>query len=466
MNLDPTYISPFTAKYASKELSYLFSSKAKAITFRKLWLNLAKAQKEAGLPIETSQIEEMEGQLENIDETAIEEYEKTFRHDVMAHIHAFGDLCPKAKPILHLGATSCFVTDNADLILMKEALERLFQKLCHLLKSLSTFAQKEAKTPCIGSTHYQTAQPTTVGKRVTCWIQDFLWDAQRLQREIETLPFFGMKGATGTQSSLFFLLDQDQSKIKRLETYLATTFGFSQVLPISGQTYPRKLDILLTQHLASFAASAHKMGTDLRLLSHDKELFEGFGKTQIGSSAMPYKKNPIYAERACGIARFILSLAEAPYYTAATQWLERSLDDSSNRRLVLPDLFLGTDSLLNTLIHLTSRLEVDNEQTEKHLQEALPHLITENLLMAAVKKGKDRQDLHEKIRQVTTQGSIKTLLETDPDFALSPEEVEKITSIETLIGCAPTQVTSFLEKEVTPFLKKHAKDVSLTTVDR
>ncbi|OGN64237.1 MAG: adenylosuccinate lyase [Chlamydiae bacterium RIFCSPHIGHO2_12_FULL_49_9] len=463
------YVSPFSARYASKEMSHLFSDHFRASTFRRLWISLARAQQTLGLPIQQTQIAQMEGQVENINFEAVKEYEKRFRHDVMAHIHAYGDLCPDAKKIIHLGATSCYVTDNADLIQLKKAIRLLLDKLIAVLKNLSAFAETEAKTACLSYTHYQTAQPTTVGKRACLWLQDLLLDAREWERIEHSLPFLGAKGATGTQASFLSLFEGDHSKVQKLETLIAKDFGFAKTLPISGQTYSRKLDLNCLNALESFAASVHKMATDIRLLAHDGELSEAFGKEQVGSSAMPFKKNPIYSERICGIARFVISLAQNPAYTTATQWLERSLDDSSNRRLSIPEAFLGVDAILNILSHLVSSLRVDREIVHSNLEKNLPFLVMENLLMHAVKKGGNRQTLHEKLRQIALHAQkhshplshLKTEVEKDKEFHASPQELNSLLNVSFLIGRAPEQVADFLQNEVQPFLAKH-KNSSVT----
>lgn len=457
------YISPFTERYASSEMGYIFSARFKILTFRRLWISLAKAQKEFGLPISQDQIAQMEKALETIDFARIDTYEKQFRHDVMAHIHAFGDLCPKAKPILHLGATSCYVTDNTDLIQLKAALDILIQKLLHILDLLSAFAEKEASTPCLSYTHYQSAQPTTFGKRACLWLQDFFLDAMEWKRLLDQLPFLGVKGATGTQSSFLALFQGDHSKIDKLETQIARDFGFSQILPISGQTYSRKLDLNILNSLASFCASAHKMATDIRLLSHDGELIESSEKNQVGSSAMPYKKNPIYSERICGIARFVISLSQNPLYTTATQWLERSLDDSSNRRLCIPEAFLGVDAVLNLLSHLISHLTPQPKIALQRIEQELPFLVMENILMESVKRGGDRQQLHEKLRHLSEKKSIDFLIqeiEKDPAFHLKKEAIQPLLTISSLIGRAPEQVHSFLKKEIKSYLSHHKKNTT------
>ncbi len=436
-------------------MSALFSAESRIKAFRRLWISLAKAQKKLGFPISNDQIKEMEKHLDKIDFKAAETYEKRLRHDVMAHIHTFGDACPKAKPIIHLGATSCFVTDNADLILFKEALGLLTGKLVQAMKLLSSFAAKEANTPTLSYTHFQSAQPTTVGKRACLWLQDFLLDAQDWMRLYRDLPFLGAKGATGTQSSFLALFEGSETKVLELERLIARDFGFTKVLPISGQTYTRKLDLNLLNAFESFAASAHKMGTDVRLLAHDGELSETFEKNQVGSSAMPYKRNPIYSERICGLSRFVMSLSQNPAYTLATQWLERSLDDSSNRRLSLPEAFLGVDALLNLLSHLFENLQANPSLSFQRIEAALPSLVMENILMKAVKKGGSRQELHEKLRRLTNQ-PLEKLIEAiaqDPEFGLQKKEIKPLLSIPSLVGRAPEQVRDFLQKEIDPVLK-------------
>ncbi|MBU6446459.1 MAG: adenylosuccinate lyase, partial [Verrucomicrobia bacterium] len=397
------YVSPFSARYCSPEMSRLFSAHFKISTFRKLWVSLAKAEQKLGLPITHQQVAELEDNVERIDFAAARSYEKKFKHDVMAHIHAFGDQCPQAKPIIHLGATSTFVTDNTDLIQLKFGLELLVSKLTEVIRIMAKLAAHESATPCLGFTHFQPAQPTTVGKRFALWLQDLRLDAEEFERLIATLPFLGVKGATGTQSSFLALFDGDANKVALLEKAIAADFGFTKILHIAGQTYPRKWDLFIVNALASLAASCHKMATDLRLLAHDGELLEGFEEEQIGSSAMPYKRNPIFAERICGLARFVMSLSQNPAYTAATQWLERSLDDSSNRRLSIPEAFLGADAILNLLVHVFKHLNIDRARIQENLEAQMHHLAMENLLMLAVKKGADRQATHERLRKLAKQ---------------------------------------------------------------
>lgn len=451
LNSFSAYASPFTTRYTSREMSRLFSLEFKISTFRKLWVSLAKAQKKLGLPITEKQIAELQNNIDTIDFKAAASYEKKFKHDVMAHIHAFGDQCPSAKPIIHLGATSSFVTDNTDLIQLKNALRLLFAKLIELIRHLAALAKKEAQSPCLSYTHYQAAQPTTIGKRACLWLQDLLFDAKEIERLIENLPFLGAKGATGTQASFLALFDHDSGKVKELERLISEDFAFSKVLPISGQTYTRKLDIHILNALSSFAASSHKIATDIRLLAHDGELLEGVSATQVGSSAMPYKRNPMHSERVCGIARFVISLSQNPAYTAATQWLERTLDDSSNRRLCIPEAFLGTDAIINLLIHIFSHLYVDQGRAIENLEGQMHHLAMENILMIAVKKGADRQAVHEILRKLSLQKNPNIAKE----LGLDPEELKPYLAPQNLVGRAPEQVEEFLKEEVGPFLNNH-----------
>lgn len=457
------YISPFSARYSSPEMSHLFSERTKAILFRKLWISLAKAQKKLGLSISEKQIQEMEASVENIDFEKLQSYEKKFRHDVMAHIHAFGDVCGSAKPIIHLGATSCYATDNADLIQLKEALGLLFQKLLHVLDKLAHLAEKHMSHPCLSYTHFQPAQPTTIGKRICLWLQDFLLDAHEWLRLIQQVPFLGAKGATGTQASFLALFEGDHEKVEAMEREIAKDFGFANLLPISGQTYTRKLDISVLNALESFAASAHKAANDIRLLAHEGEFLEPFSQSQVGSSAMPYKRNPIYSERICGLARFAISLSQNPAYTAATQWLERSLDDSSNRRFAIPESFLTIDAILNLWLYILNKPEIQPETSLRHLEQNLPILCMETILMESVKRGASRQEIHEKLRKLTFESMkgehpfarLIHSIEEDKSFFLSRKEIEKATDIKQLIGRAPEQVAAFLKKDVHPFLKMH-----------
>lgn len=440
------YISPFSARYTSREMSHLFSSQFKISTFRKLWASLAKAQQKLGLPITHQQVAQLQDNVDKIDFAVAAHYEKKFRHDVMAHIHAFGDQCPEAKGIIHLGATSTYVTDNTDLIQLKMGLNLLLHKLIHILRLLSSFAEKEAASPCLSYTHFQPAQPTTIGKRACLWLQDFLFDAQEIERQIALLPFLGAKGATGTQASFLALFEGNEAKVKELEVLIAKDFGFTKILPISGQTYTRKIDLHILNLLESFSASAHKMATDIRLLAHEGEITESSTETQVGSSAMPYKRNPIYAERICGLARFVISLAQNPVYTTATQWLERSLDDSSNRRLAIPESFLGCDAILTLLSHLLTHMKVDRHAALTHLEAQIPLMAMENILMLAVKKGASRQEVHEKLRTLSGQPMNVIAKELKLDLKDLPVS---------LIGRAPDQTREFIKNEVQPFLSQY-----------
>jgi len=432
-------------------MSLIFSPKFKYTTWRRLWVALAKAEQKVGLPITDQQIADMEKALEPIDFDKANEYEKNMRHDVMAHLHAFGDQCPLAKPIIHLGATSCYVTDNTDLIAMRQAMGLLQSKLIHLLEVMRNLSKKWGAQPTTGYTHFQPAQPTTVGKRICLWAQDFLLDGKDLTSRIQALPFLGVKRATGTQASFLLLLDGDEAKVEELDRLVAQEMGFTNLLSISGQTYTRKLDLQVFSTLEGLAASCHKCGTDLRLLAHLQEMAERFSDSQVGSSAMPHKKNPIFAERLCSLARFLLSLTSNTAHTHATQWLERSLDDSANRRIVLAEGFLTADALLNLLIEIFSSLQVLPDQCDQHLAEKMPQLALETLLIYSVKKGKDRQEEHKRLRKLSKEGGdwMKKL-------GLSDVELKKILTPYT--GRAEAQVDQFLKEELTPFIETHKKN--------
>ena len=451
------YQSPLATRYASGEMSAIFSERNKVETFRKLWVALAKAQKSLGLPVTDSQVRQLEDNVSNIDFAKIHQYETKFKHDVMAHIHAFGDVCPDAKAIIHWGATSSYVTDNAELIQLKQALELLTHKLLHIVSRLSVLARTHASDPCLGYTHFQPAQPTTIGKRICLWLQDFFWDAQEWVSLCPKIPFLGVKGATGTQSSFLALFHGNSAQVVELEKQVAAHFGFQHTVPIAGQTYPRKLDIVLVNALASFAASAHKWATDFRLLAHEGELLEHFTESQVGSSAMPYKRNPIYTERVCGLSRFVMSLAQNPLYTAATQWLERSLDDSSNRRLVLPEVFLGVDAVLNLMAHVLKQPDIRVNDAKLHAEKQLPMLCMENILMHAVKHGADRQQAHEVLRQLAFQPASKEefLAAVEKKLNVPKSEAANLMDLKQLVGRAPEQVDAFLKHEVEPFLRAH-----------
>lgn len=437
-------------------MSHCFSAQFKHETWRKLWIALAEAEKELGLDISHEQIDELKSHSANIDFAAVQRYEAELHHDVMAHIHAYGDLCPKARPIIHLGATSCYVTDNTDTIQQKRALSLIEQQLVAVIRQLAAFAARFKGTPCLGYTHFQPAQPTTVGKRACLWIQDFAMDLADLRYYNGNLKFLGVKGTTGTQASFLALFSQDDSKVAALDRLVADKMGFSQVFPVTGQTYTRKQDAQILHLLARLAASAHKFATDLRLLAGLKEMEEPFGEKQIGSSAMPYKRNPMLSERICSLGRFVIALAQNGDYTHATQWLERSLDDSANRRLTLSEAFLASDAILNLLLKVTDGLVVNERIIAKRIAEELPFMATENILMAAVKKGGDRQALHEAIRvhshaaakAIKEEGGENDLLAriaSDPAFKLTPKEIESLLQVEQFTGRAAVQVTAFLE---------------------
>lgn len=464
-NSDSLYQSPLPSRYASKEMSMLFSDHHKYVTWRKLWIALAEAEQALGLPITDAQIQSMRAHVLDLDLNLVAEYEKKLKHDVMAHLHAYGDLCPEAKGIIHLGATSCYVTDNTDLLQMKEGLKLLHAKLVQAIRNLSTFAKQYASLATLSYTHFQAAQPTTVGKRACLWLQDLLMDLHDIEEKIGTLRFLGVKGATGTQASFFALFNGDHTKVKQLDQMIAKAMGFERIIPVSGQTYTRKQDIRIFSVLSSFASTAHKIATDIRLLAHLKEIEEPFGQQQIGSSAMPYKRNPMRSERICGLARFLMSLNENPLYTAATQWLERSLDDSVNRRIALPEAFLTADAILNLLIHIFSGLVVNPVMIRKNLLAELPFMATENILMHTTKKGRDRQSLHEALRKhsmesarIVKEGGAPDLMErilADASFDLTREELNELMKEEHFIGRAAKQTEEFLHDEVQPLLKKY-----------
>ena len=464
--LEKTYQSPLAERYASSEMLHVFSPQFKYSTWRKLWVALAQAQQALGLDITKDQITKLNKHVNDIDFALAERYEKKFKHDVVAHIHTYGDQCPSARPIIHLGATSCYVTDNTDIIQMREALQILILKLAQVIQQLSKFAKEHKDLACLGFTHFQPALLTTVGKRAAMWVQDFLMDLSELELRKNQLRFLGAKGTTGTQASFLMLFNRDHTKVQALDNLIASKMGFSGLYAIAGQTYSRKQDALVMNALTGIALSASKFATDLRLLAHSKELEEPFAQDQVGSSAMPYKRNPIYSERVCSLSRFLISLTENPNYTASTQWLERTLDDSANRRLCIPEAFLTCDAILNLLLHITSGIVVYPKMIARHIAEELPFMATENILMTCVKKGGDRQDLHEKIRRhsmdaakkVKQEGVSNDLLQRiaqDPSLNISETELKQILNVSDFIGLAPLQVEEFLTKEVEPLLAKY-----------
>lgn len=463
------YVSPLVERNASPEMAAMFGAQKKFSTWRRLWLELARAQKKLGLEIKKSQIAQMARHLDDIDFTKAARYEKQLRHDVMAHIRTFGDAAPKAAPIIHLGATSCFVGDNTDLIILREAMQLTAGKLASVIDLLGAFADKYRAMPTLGFTHYQPAQLTTVGKRATLWCQEFALDLHELEHRIETLPFRGVKGTTGTQASYLALFDNRHTKVKQLDKEVAAAFGFKKLCPVTGQTYPRKIDMLAVNALASVAQSAHKVCNDVRMLANLKEMEEPFEKSQVGSSAMAYKRNPMRSERVTALSRLVLSLATSPAMTAAEQWFERTLDDSANRRVVLPEAFLAIDGILQILINVFDGLVVYPKVIEAHVEAELPFMATENILMAAVKAGGDRQELHEKIRlhsqaaaaQVKKFGRPNDLIgRLRADIAFANLDFEKVLDPKAYVGRAPQQVDEFLRSMVTPVRKKHHKELS------
>ena len=462
------YESPLASRYASREMLYLFSPDKKFTTWRRLWIALARAEMELGLPITQSQIDELEREKDNINYDLAQQKEKELRHDVMAHIHAYGAQCPNAMPILHLGATSCYVGDNTDVILMREGLLLVRDKLVRVLAHLGKFAAAYKAMPTLGYTHYQTAQMVTVGKRATLWMNELLQDLDEMEYRLSRLRLLGCKGTTGTQASFLELFGGDREKVWELDRKIAVEMGFAadQVQPVAGQTYSRKVDAAILATLSGIAQSAHKFATDLRLLCHMKEIEEPFEAHQVGSSAMPYKRNPMRSERICALARYVLADSLNPAMTASVQWFERTLDDSANKRIAVPEAFLAVDAILNLYENVAANLVVYPKVIEKHIREELPFMATENILMDAVKAGGDRQALHERIRthslaagrRVKEEGLDNDLLEriaADPAFGLSREEILRRLDPADYIGCCPEQVDRFLQQEVQPVLDRY-----------
>ncbi len=460
------YESPLSSRYASREMLYLFSPDKKFTTWRRLWIALARAEMKLGLPITQAQIDEMEQHKDDIDYEAAARYERQLRHDVMAHIHAFGDLCPTAMPIIHLGATSCFVGDNTDVILMREGLELLRGKLVNLIDRLTKFAMEYRAMPTLGFTHFQPAQLTTVGKRATLWVNELVMDLEELEHRIDSLQFRGVKGTTGTQASFLELFGGDQEKVRQLEKLVSQEMGFEKVVPVCGQTYSRKMDANVLATLSGIAQSAGKFATDLRLLSHLKEMEEPFQEKQIGSSAMPYKRNPMRCERICSLARYVIVDALNPAFTSYNQWFERTLDDSANKRISIPEAFLAVDAILQIYLNVTDGLKVYPKVIERHLREELPFMATENIMMDAVKRGGDRQALHERIRVhsvaagkvVKEEGGQNDLVDRiagDPMFGLTKEEILAHMDPAAYIGRCPAQVEEFDRDVVEPIRRRY-----------
>lgn len=458
------YSSPLSSRYASKEMLALFSDNSRYQTFRRLWVALAESEMELGLNITQEQVDELKANVENIDFEAVARKEKEIRHDVMAHVYAYGLACPKAKGIIHLGATSCYVTDNADIIIMKQGLELIKNKLQAAISGLAQFAKQYRALPTMGFTHFQPAQPTTVGKRACLWIQDFLSDLKDLEYVLSGMRLLGNKGTTGTQASFMELFDNDSQKVKLLEGKIARKMGFDSVFPVSGQTYPRKEDSRVLNVLSGVAQSAYRFAGDLRLLQNLKEVEEPFEKNQVGSSAMAYKRNPMRSERICSLARYVMTDALNPALTASTQWLERTLDDSANRRIAVAEAFLATDAVLKIVINIASGMVVYPKVIQKHLDENLPFIATENILMESVRRGGDRQELHERIRvhsmeaarRIKEEGGDCDLISriaNDSAFKMSQEDIKAVMKAENYIGRAPEQVDEFLMGHVQPTLK-------------
>ena len=458
-----SYTSSLSERYPSKEMKYLFSPEMKFRTWRKLWIALAETEQELGLPITDEQIAELKVAADDINYDEAKEREKIVRHDVMSHVYAYGLQCPKAKGIIHLGATSCYVGDNTDLIIMTEALKLIRKKLINVISNLANFAEEHKAQPTLGFTHFQPAQPTTVGKRATLWLQDLLMDLEDLDHILDSMKLLGSKGTTGTQASFLELFDGDLSKVHQIDGKIAEKMGFDGCYPVSGQTYSRKVDSRVLNILSGIAQSAHKFSNDIRLLQHLKEVEEPFEKNQIGSSAMAYKRNPMRSERIASLARYVMVDALNPAITSATQWFERTLDDSANKRLSIPEGFLAVDGILDLCLNVVDGLVVYEKVIRKHMMAELPFMATENIMMDAVKNGGNRQEMHEKIRQlsmeagknVKEEGKENNLLEliaADPAFNLTLEELERSMDPAKYVGRAPLQVTKFLENVVHPAL--------------
>ena len=461
------YQSPLTERYASKEMCHIFSDQYKFSTWRKLWIELAEAEKELGLrAITNDQIDEMRRFQDTINFDVAREYERKFKHDVMSHIHAYGDQCQKAKPIIHLGATSAYVQDNADLIQMKEGLHIILTKLVNIVSVLSNQAIKYKDLATLSFTHFQPAQPTTLGKRICLWMQDFVLDIEELEIRIKSLRFLGVKGTTGTQASFMALFNNDAGKVIRLDELVTKKMGFDSYYPVTGQTYSRKIDSQVMFSLAGIAQSSSKFSNDIRLLQHLKEIEEPFEEEQIGSSAMAYKRNPMRCERIASLARYVLCNSLNPVFTAASQWFERTLDDSANKRISIPEAFLAIDGILNIVLNVVPGLNVYPAVINRHLADELPFLITENILMEAVNAGGDRQELHEKIRRhameasrvLKEEGNKNDLLERierDPSFSMIKSRLKEISDPIGLVGRAPQQVEEFISQVTEPLLKRY-----------
>ncbi len=459
------YENPLMQRYASAQMQGIFSADNKFTTWRRLWVALAEAERDLGLNITDEQLEQMRTNVTNIDYDQAKTYEKKFKHDVMAHVHAFGDVAPKAKGIIHLGATSAYVGDNADVIIFRQALKLVYQKTLKLIDKMSRFALEYADLPTLGFTHFQPAQLTTVGKRAALWLQDLLLDIEDMEHTLSTMRLRGVKGTTGTQASFMSLFDNDEEKVKRLEQLICEKMAFDCAYAVTGQTYSRKADFRLLNCLSAIAQSLHKCATDIRLLQHLKEIEEPFGKTQIGSSAMAYKRNPMKCERVCSLARYVIVDALNPALTASIQWFERTLDDSANRRISIPEAFLATDAILELMLNVFTDIVVNENVIAAHIMEELPFMLTENILMECVKKGGDRQEAHEKMRvlsmeaaeQVKVHGRKNDLVKRiaeDGTFGLTEEEILQLMKPEKYTGRAGGQVREFIDGQIKPLLEK------------
>lgn len=469
------YQSPLSERYASKEMQYIFSPDMKFRTWRKLWIALAETEKELGLKITDEQIEELKAHAEDINYDVAKEREKQVRHDVMSHVYAYGAQCPKAKGIIHLGATSCYVGDNTDIIVMTQALKLVKKKLVNVIAELADFAEKYKAQPTLAFTHFQPAQPTTVGKRAALWLQEFYLDLEDLDHVLSQMKLLGSKGTTGTQASFLELFDGDQERIDKIDPMIAEKMGFQECFPVSGQTYSRKVDTRVANVLAGIAASAHKMSNDIRLLQHLKEVEEPFEKNQIGSSAMAYKRNPMRSERIASLARYVMVDALNPAITSAVQWFERTLDDSANKRLSIPEGFLAVDGILDLCLNVVDGLVVYPKVIEKHMMNELPFMATENIMMDAVKMGGNRQELHEKIRELSMkaaknvkeegrENNLLTLIAADPAFNMSLEDLQKTMEPSRYVGRAKEQVESFLSKVAGPVLDANKELLGIKTM--
>ena len=464
-----TYISPLSTRYASKEMQFLFSEQHKFTLWRRLWVALAKAEQTLGLPISKEQIEEMQAHVEDIDFAVAEARERVVRHDVMSHVYAFGKQCPLAEPIIHLGATSCYVGDNTDIIILREASELILKKAVQVLRNLAPFAEQYKAMPCLAYTHLQPAQMTTVGKRATLWMNELAEDIYQLEYQLSRLKLLGCKGTTGTEASFMELFEGDEEKVKALDRLIAKEMGFEASVPVSGQTYSRKVDAYFLSVLSGFAQSAYKFATDLRILQSFEEMEEPFAKSQIGSSAMPYKRNPMRCERMCALARYVMVDSLNPALTASSQWFERTLDDSANKRIAVAEAFLAVDALLSIYGNVTEGLVVYDKVILRRVKEKLPFMATENIMMACVKKGGNRQELHEALRVHSHAAAAKVKLEggecdllqriaEDSRFGITLPELEALLSPEAFIGRCPSQTEEFLQNEIAPIFLRYPEE--------